>query len=196
MENKRDKNSIVGLDKGLHILTETKDLQIDRLHIPTESKDSQNTRSHPQTQNIITRFKGTVYVLLLKDDNLYVGHTKISPHARFQEHISGEFAAEWTKLHPPVKILFSTPGDTTLERDITLALSKQCGYTRVRGGPWCKVEMRGALNYLNVKPEIDELIRKNIPNELRTNDPKLNGRCLRCNNLPHGECFAGKYYAP
>lgn len=46
-----------------------------------------------------------LYVLTLEDSCYYVGVTSLTPKQRFKQHQSEFLAAEWTKLHKPIKIL-------------------------------------------------------------------------------------------
>ena len=73
------------------------------------------------------------YIIELEDDFWYVGRTT-DTHRRLKQHFTGR-GAKWLKLHPPKKLKEVWAGDC--ERSKTLALMREHGVERVRGGPWC-----------------------------------------------------------
>lgn len=82
-----------------------------------------------------------LYVLLLEQDKFYIGITSKTPEERFQQHKNEFFAAEWTKLHKPIKIEQTKDlGITTFdkaeeyENKITRMYVNQYGLDNVRGG--------------------------------------------------------------
>ncbi len=80
-----------------------------------------------------------VYVLKLVGGRYYVGWSA-DVTVRIAQHFLGD-GALWTQAHPPVQVLSVVQGDTTLEKAITVAMMCEHGFERVRGGPWCKMEM-------------------------------------------------------
>jgi len=81
-----------------------------------------------------------VYVLELEGGNYYVGITQ-NLNIRYYQHCSG-FGSKWTRLHKPVRIVSAEPGGEAKEREVTLEMMKEHGWDKVRGGPWCKIDMR------------------------------------------------------
>ena len=81
-----------------------------------------------------------LYVLELEHGKFYVGVTQ-NLNIRYYQHYSG-FGAKWTRLHKPVRILQVMPGGEAKEREVTLKLMREHGWENVRGGPWCKVDMK------------------------------------------------------
>ena len=63
------------------------------------------------------------YVLELEGDNYYVGLTSNLPR-RIKEHFSGK-GAQWTKIHPPRKVLSVISGDVNFltEKAVTYSLT-------------------------------------------------------------------------
>ena len=59
---------------------------------------------------------------------------------RIASHFLGA-GAKWTQLHKPIAVNSVRPGDTLLETLTTVALMCVHGYEKVRGGPYCHVEM-------------------------------------------------------
>ena len=84
-------------------------------------------------------YPGFAYVLRLEDDCLYVGYTA-DPEVRISSHFLGR-GAQWTALHKPVGIKSIQSGDTQLENCLTLALMRQFGWQKVRGGIYYDVNM-------------------------------------------------------
>ena len=84
-------------------------------------------------------YNGSVYVLELEDECLYVGYTA-DPEVRISSHFLGR-ADQWTALHKPLGIKSIQPGDTQLENCLTLALMCKYGWRKVRGGTSLDVNM-------------------------------------------------------
>ncbi len=59
---------------------------------------------------------------------------------RIAQHFTGA-GSRWTVLHKPVQVLSCLPGDRVLENVTTVALMCEHGWQRVRGGPWCQIEL-------------------------------------------------------
>ena len=83
---------------------------------------------------------GRVYVLRQAGGCRYVGHTFRAGDDRFAEHVAGAGSA-WTKLHPVEGVESVQPGDTWRELQTTIELMREHGVDRVRGGPFCTVEL-------------------------------------------------------
>lgn len=81
-----------------------------------------------------------IYILLLEKDKYYVGYTARRDGERFQEHFEGR-GAKWTQKYKPVIVLEWRIGTEQDENEVTLELMKKYGWTNVRGGKWCQVEM-------------------------------------------------------
>lgn len=86
-----------------------------------------------------------IYVHVLQDDCFYVGLTR-NIAVRTAQHNDGE-GAEWTKLHPPIRMLHAVFTGTTdpsvalkLEDEMTLTLMEKYGIERVRGGHYVCVQ--------------------------------------------------------
>ena len=81
-----------------------------------------------------------IYILLLEKDKYYVGYTARRDGERFQEHFGGK-GAKWTQRYKPIIVLEWREGTEQDENEVTLELMKKYGWTNVRGGKWCQVEM-------------------------------------------------------
>ncbi len=84
--------------------------------------------------------EGVVYVLQLKDETFYVGWSE-NIEDRILAHFSRD-GAEWTKKHPPEKILDVRPGNKLLEKLVTLEFMIKHGWEKVRGGPWTACDLK------------------------------------------------------
>ncbi len=116
------------------------------------------------------RTKSGVYILELTDGCLYVGYSD-DIESRIEEHFAGEGSA-WTKAHSPVKVLHTLYGKTKIdESSETLKLMAKYGWKKVRGGPWCTVELQN--------PPLDQIAH-------------ITDSCLRCGRNNHWveDCFA------
>ena len=82
---------------------------------------------------------GHVYVLELEGGCFYVGWSA-DIQTRIASHFLGA-GAKWTQLHKPIAVHSVRPGDTLLETMTTVALMTTHGFEKVRGGPYCHVEM-------------------------------------------------------
>jgi predicted GIY-YIG superfamily endonuclease len=84
----------------------------------------------------------TVYVLKCDNDKYYVGRTTRDVEVRFQEHRNGSAGPEWTRLHSPIRIIKKFENaDDYLELNKTLEYMKKYGIDKVRGGPYCHVNL-------------------------------------------------------
>lgn len=86
-----------------------------------------------------------LYVLSLTDDHFYVGLTH-DVDRRLEQHFSGK-GAEWTKLHPPRRLVHTICTGTTdarqaeqMEDEATVAMMLDYGIDKVRGGHFCSLE--------------------------------------------------------
>ncbi len=81
-----------------------------------------------------------VYVLQLTDIHFYVGLSE-NIEDRVVAHFMGG-GAEWTKKHPPEKVLDVRPGGKLLEKLVTLEFMMKHGWEKVRGGPWTACDLK------------------------------------------------------
>lgn len=112
---------------------------------------------------------GTVYVLELENEKYYVGHTKETDLKRIMDHGNTSSSAQWTKRHKPKRLVRLFPGSTLDEDRITLHAMEVYGWTNVRGGKWCRVDL--------VHP----------PKELERNSVLDQKFCTRCERAGHDE---------
>ncbi len=83
---------------------------------------------------------GVVYVLQLKDNHFYVGWSE-NIEDRVVDHFMGG-GAEWTKKHPPEKVLDVRAGGKLLEKLVTLEYMIKYLWQNVRGGPWTATDLK------------------------------------------------------
>lgn len=111
-----------------------------------------------------------LYILKLEHDKWYVGITSKTPEERYDQHLRGIWAAEWTKIHKPLSIHAAEDlGELTkieaedLEHQKTRELMKIYGWQNVRGGRFRSIAYKkhyGILwrvNTENDMPTIDTL---------------------------------------
>ncbi len=109
----------------------------------------------------------TIYILECKDGKYYVGKTK-NLGLRLDQHRSG-VGSEWTKIHPPIKILEKYEDCDGYDEDkYTLKTMQKYGIDNVRGGSWSK---------LAIDPIEKESIKKRL---LSAED-----RCFKCGKRGH-----------
>tara|TARA_R110000765_G_scaffold268162_2_gene367168 strand:- start:225 stop:554 length:330 start_codon:yes stop_codon:yes gene_type:complete len=82
------------------------------------------------------------YVLELQDGCYYVGQS-YDINFRISQHKSSN-GSRWTKLHKPIRI--HSVRDDIDENTLTKEYMRKYGWEKVRGGSWCKVEMKFAPN--------------------------------------------------
>lgn len=82
----------------------------------------------------------SVYTLELEGGNYYVGFSDDVPR-RIAEHWLGR-GSGWTRTHAPVRVLDVVTGGRDLETATTIAMMIQHGWRKVRGGPYCSIELR------------------------------------------------------
>lgn len=123
-----------------------------------------------------------IYILLLEKNKYYIGYTARRDGERFQEHFEGG-GAKWTQKYKPVIVLEWREGTEQDENDVTLELMEKHGWTNVRGGKWCQVEM--------VKPPKELLARMGV-----TSRSAAKRTCARCGHNNHTEeaCYATKHF--
>ena len=82
-----------------------------------------------------------VYCLKLENENYYIGIT-YNFNLRYAQHECGE-GAKWTRRHKPIGVVEIIPnacGD--VENSKTLEYMKLYGWENVRGGYWCRLDMK------------------------------------------------------
>ena len=82
-----------------------------------------------------------IYILLLESNHIYVGFTDKPIKERLAEHVDGD-GARWTKMYPPVRVLYVNEGNEDDADELTLKRMDFMGYLSVRGGRWCQVGMK------------------------------------------------------
>ena len=81
-----------------------------------------------------------IYILQLSSQKWYVGKTE-QVAARVQEHFNGE-GSEWTRRHPPVRLVISYPNCDSFDEDkYTKQYMSKYGIDNVRGGSYCKMQL-------------------------------------------------------
>lgn len=78
------------------------------------------------------------YALELEEGKYYVGIT-YNLNLRVAQHYCGS-GSKWTRLYKPKRIINVMVGNR--ERDTTLELMREKGWQNVRGGPWCKADLK------------------------------------------------------
>jgi predicted GIY-YIG superfamily endonuclease len=81
-----------------------------------------------------------IYVWLLEEDKYYIGWSENLSH-RLKQH-SSEDGAKWTQKYKPVKIIEISLGNKEVEKAKTIEYMKKYGWENVRGGPYCRVDMK------------------------------------------------------
>lgn len=74
---------------------------------------------------------GYVYVLLLDNNNIYVGYS-CSVEKRIKQHFDGK-GSSWTKLHKPVRVLEVIHGSKQMEETKYNEYVEKFGKDKVRG---------------------------------------------------------------
>ena len=89
-----------------------------------------------------------IYILLLENNKYYIGRTKDLAE-RFKQHCNG-YGVEWTKLHKPIKIIYTTLLLNSYdENNYTKLYMKKYGIENVRGGSFCAIKLdKGDTNKL------------------------------------------------
>jgi len=65
----------------------------------------------------------------------------------------------WTKKYKPIEIMSVRPGDILLENVTTIAMMAKHGFENVRGGKYCKVDMKAPTASLTKALNISVLAR-------------------------------------
>ena len=83
------------------------------------------------------------YTLELEDGCYYVGLTDNwqSLGTRMSYHFSSR-GSSWSKLHPPIRLIDAVEGNKATDQQRTIALMKQKGWMKVRGGNYTQVYMK------------------------------------------------------
>ena len=94
-------------------------------------------------RHVNKKLREVVYTLLLQEDHYYAGLSGSweSLGGRLESHLDGH-GSSWTRLHPPLKVLEAKYGSKTVERDTTMQLMRDKGWTKVRGAGWTPVLIR------------------------------------------------------
>jgi hypothetical protein len=90
------------------------------------------------------------YVLLLQNNNIYVGSTN-HLYIRLMEHMHcGERSSQWVRLHGPVIRVLEVCRNSKADDETykTLEYMSLFGWQSVRGASWCKLDLRGPPNCL------------------------------------------------
>ena len=134
-----------------------------------------------------------IYVLLLDQGKIYVGHTERPIGARFIEHFNYS-GSKWTELYRPKQVLRVMDGGLKEENELTIEMMHDYGWWNVRGGSWCQVEMNAC------PPALLEYQRLKLPTPLQQAKPRglpLHKRspinsCNRCGRTSHleSQCLA------
>lgn len=110
-----------------------------------------------------------IYVLRLQQGKFYVGTTNKTIHERFEEHQSGKSAAAWTRIYPPINVLYViTTTHRGFENIETLKCMEMYGVDNVRGGSYSKI----MLTFAEIKSIQQQLLHNS-------------GRCYRCGGEGH-----------
>lgn len=81
----------------------------------------------------------TIYTLELEHGKYYVGRSTF-PKKRILAHFTTN-GSEWTKLHPPVRVISQILGDEFDEEKHTLIAMNTYGVDNVRGGSYCTLTL-------------------------------------------------------
>ena len=77
---------------------------------------------------------------MLQNNKYYIGRTK-DLTKRYLQHYNG-YTVKWTKLHKPIKIIFTTPLINSFdENNYTKLYIKKYGIENVRGGSFCAINL-------------------------------------------------------
>ena len=85
--------------------------------------------------------KGFVYVLLLKNNKIYVGFTK-EPNHRIKNHFYNKPKVSFLKKYPPVEVVIIIKDcEKKFEENLTSLLMKEFGWKNVRGGGYTQLNL-------------------------------------------------------
>jgi hypothetical protein len=91
-----------------------------------------------------------IYALRLEKDKYYVGKTN-RPELRLEEHAQLE-GASWTKLYPPLDLLYIKESTSDLDEDLHVKqLMITYGIKNVRGGSYAQIDLTDAQIDLLIK---------------------------------------------
>lgn len=109
----------------------------------------------------------SIYVLKLNNDKYYVGKSN-NVEERINQHFN-HCGSEWTKLYPPLSLLFTRPQSSLFDEDnVVKEMMVKYGIDNVRGGSYSTIKLN--------KEECNVLQK-----ELRS----LSDCCLRCGKPGH-----------
>lgn len=130
-----------------------------------------------------------IYILQLQKGKYYVGYTARKDGERFNEHRDGT-GAKWTQKYPLVIVEEIREGTLQDEDEVTLQMMSKYGWTNVRGGKWCKVDMK--------KPpkRLLEMKRSEYCENSATVKKHPVRVCARCGHNNHSKevCYATKHF--
>lgn len=85
------------------------------------------------------------YVLLLQNENIYVGSTN-HLYLRLMEHFcEAERSSQWVRLHGPIIRVLEVVRNSKADDETykTFEYMTLFGWKSVRGAAWCKIDQRG-----------------------------------------------------
>jgi hypothetical protein len=117
-----------------------------------------------------------IYCLLLEQDKYYVGYSSSTDQRRILQHNSTK-GSKWCQLYPPVRVLYVKDGGLEDENNETLDMMTKHGWENVRGGSWCRVDM---------KSPPKELVHRTLSSQRAV---AFCTRCQRCGHHKEGCLF-------
>lgn len=89
-----------------------------------------------------SKIDAMLYVLKLEHEHFYVGFSARYYNERLLQHLRND-GSLWTKLHKPIGVIYvDKDGQKADENKLTLQVMEEYGWYNVRGGSWCKCEMK------------------------------------------------------
>jgi len=110
------------------------------------------------------------YTLECEDGCYYVGLTETwqSLGTRMSYHFSGR-GSSWSKLHPPLRLIEAVEGNKATEQKRTIALMKEKGWMKVRGGNYTQVYMRQP-KWWRPEEHVDVSTKKSVDRMIATSE--------------------------
>lgn len=123
-----------------------------QLHPPMSADDDESNLARAIAMSLAEAPAATVtpekkstriYGLRLHGGCIYVGKTDLDVKQRFEQHeAGGPLAADWTRMHPPLEILFDIEQKSPDDEDShTLRCMDEHGIDRVRGGTFSSINI-------------------------------------------------------